>query len=185
MAVAIAFRNRQHFLLARVTLLALDVSVSGLGQQGRGAGEQPVAGVDFIGGVAGDHKEGDAVAHLRGPLGLLVEAGLDGGLRGIVPDEAVALVSDEKRHACGGRGGREIVVPAADGMAAMIEEAFVVVAEAVVVLVVGRNEGGADGEELGVGGAAIVVDFRGAVFVVGNGLRPVRSFREASCRREW
>ena len=161
-----------NFILAGVALLALDVAVSGLGQQRRGTGEQTIAGVDFVGGVAGDHEERDTVANLRRPLRLLVEAGLDGGLRRIVPDEAVALVGDEERDAGGGRGGREVVVPAADGMAAMIEEAFVIVAEAVVVLVVGRDESGADGEELGISRAAIVVDVGSAVLVIGDGLLP-------------
>ncbi len=60
----------------------------------------------------------------------------------------------------------------------MIEEAFLVLAEAVVVLIVGRDKGGADGEELGVGGPAIVVDAGGAVFVVGHGLLPARHLEQ-------
>ena len=50
MAVAIALRDVEHFLLAGVALLALDVAVGGLGQHGRGAGEQPIAGIDLVGG---------------------------------------------------------------------------------------------------------------------------------------
>ncbi len=159
MAVAVALGDGQHFVLARIALLALDVAVGSLGQHGRGAGEQPVAGVDLVGRCSGDHEERNPVAYLRCPVGLLVEAGLDGGLGGVVPHQAVALVSDQKRHAGAGSGGRKIVVPAANRMAAMIEETLVVLAQAVVVLVVGRNEGSADGEELGVGGAAIVERF--------------------------
>ncbi len=178
MAVAISLGDGEDFFLAGVALLALDVSVGGLGQQRGGAGEKTIAGIDFVGGVAGDDEEGDAVADLRCPLGLFVEAGFDGGFGWIVPDEAVAFVRDEERDAGGGRSGREVIVPAADGMAAMIEETFVVVAEAVVVLVVRRDEGGADGEELGVGGAAVVIDVGGAVFVIGDGLLPAGHFEE-------
>ena len=178
MAVAIALGDGQNFVLARVALLALDVAVGSLGQHGRGAGEQPVAGVDLVGRVAGDDKERNAVADLRGPAGLLVEAGLDGGLRGVVPQQAVALVGDQKRHAEAGSGGRQVVGPAADRVAAMIEKALVILAQAVVVLVVGRGEGRADDVELGVGGAAVVEDFRGAVLVVGHGLRPAGQLQQ-------
>ncbi len=40
MAIAIAFRDGQHFVLSSVALLALDVAVRGLGQHRRGTGEQ-------------------------------------------------------------------------------------------------------------------------------------------------
>ncbi len=106
------------------------------------------------------------------PARLLVEARLDGGLGRVVPDQAVALVRDQERNAGGGRGGRQIVVPAAHRVSAVIEKALVVVAKAVVVLVVGRNKRRADGIELGIGRAAIVVQICGAVFVIGHGLLP-------------
>ena len=54
----------------------------------------------------------------------------------------------------------------------MIEKTLLVLAQPVVVLVVGRGKGRADGVELGVGGTAIVGQSGGAVFVVGHGLRP-------------
>jgi hypothetical protein len=76
-----------------------------LGSIGVVAGQQPVAGVDLVGGVAGDHEERNAVADLGGPLGLLVEARLDGGLGRIVPDQAVAFVGDQERHAEAGPAG--------------------------------------------------------------------------------
>ena len=69
-----------------------------------------------------------------------------------------------------GAAGREIVVPAPDRMAAVIEEAFLVLAQAVVVLIVGRGEGGADGVEFRIGGTAVVDDVGRAVLVVGHGL---------------
>ena len=80
MTVTIALRNVQHLLLACVALFALDVPVSRLGQHVRGSGEQLVAGIYLVRSGACDHKERNPVAHLRGPAGLLVEAGLDGGL---------------------------------------------------------------------------------------------------------
>ena len=92
MALAIAFGHRQHLRLRAVALLALDKAVGRLGQHGRCSGEQAVAGVDFVGVAARDDEEGNAVAYLGNPAGLLVEAWLDGGLRGIVPDHPIALL---------------------------------------------------------------------------------------------
>ena len=172
MAVAIALRHVQHFLLAGVALLALYVAVGGLGQHMRGAGEQLIARVDFVRVVAGNDEEGDAVTHLRGPLGLLVEARLDGGLGGVIPQQAVAFVGHQKGHAEAGSGGSKVVGPAAHHVAAMIEEAFVVLAQAVVMLVGGRGEGRAHGVEPGVGGAAVVEHLGGAVLLVGLALHP-------------
>ena len=52
-------------------------------------------------------------------------------------------------------------------MAAVVEVALVILAQAVVVLVVGRGEGGANGKEFRIGGSAVVEDFGGAVLLVG------------------
>jgi hypothetical protein len=62
---------------------------------------------------------------------------LNGGFGGVVPEKAVAFVGYEKRDAEAGGGWGRVVIPATDGMAAMVEETFVVLAEAVVVLVIG------------------------------------------------
>ena len=178
MPVAVSLSHGEHFVLSDITLLALDVSVSRLRQHGRRTGQQPVAGVDFVRGFAGDDKERDAVAYLGGPAGLLVEAGLDGGLGRVIPYKAVALVCNQEGDAPAWAGGGEVVGPAAHDMAAMIEEALVVLAEAVVVFVVGRCEAGADGVELGVAGAAVEENSSGAFFLIGHVLRPAGKFEQ-------
>ena len=78
-AIAIALRYVQHFLLAGVTLLALDVAIGGLRQHVGGSSEKPVARIDFVRGGAGNHEERNPVANFRRPAGLLVEAGFDDG----------------------------------------------------------------------------------------------------------
>ncbi len=136
MAVAIALSNVQHLLLAGVALLALNVAVGGLGQQRRGAGEQAVARVDLIRRGPGNHEKRNPVAHLRGPGGALVEARLDGGLRRVVPQQPVALVGHQERHAEAGRSRSPVICPATNRMAAMIKKSLVILAQAVVVLVI-------------------------------------------------
>ena len=74
MALAVALGDGQHLGLRAVALLALDVAEGGLGQHGRVAGEEAVAGVDLVSRVAGDDEEGDALADLGDPVGLVVEA---------------------------------------------------------------------------------------------------------------
>jgi len=172
MTIAITLRYVQHFLLAAVTLLALDVAIRGLGQHGRGSGEQPVAGVDFVDGRSSDYEEGNAIAHLGGPLRLLVESGLDGGLRRVVPHQAVAFVGDQERHAEAGRGRSVVVGPAANRMPAMIEKSLVILAQAIVVFVVGRGECRTHDVELRIARTAVAGYIGRAVLVIGLRLRP-------------
>src|SRR5215472_12599294 len=135
MPIAIPLGNIQHLLLTRVSLLALDVAISCLGQQWRGSGELPVAGVDLIRAPAGDDEEGDSIADLRSPLSTLVEARLDGGLRRIVPDHPVPAIGDHERYADARCGGGGVIMPALYDVAAVIEKTLLVLAEAIVVLV--------------------------------------------------
>ena len=156
MAVAIALRNRQQFLLAGVSLLALDVTVSRFGQHVRGAREQPIAGVDLVRSGAGNHEEGNTVARLGDPAGLLVEARLDRGLRSVVPQECIALVGDQERHAETGSGRSRVIGPAMDRVSAMVQKTLLILPQPVVVLVGGRVKRRAYGVELRVGGTAIM-----------------------------
>ena len=178
MPIAVALGDRQDLILRAVTLLALDKPVGGFRKHRRGPGKLPVAGVDLVGGVAGDHEERYPVAHLGGPAGLLVEAGLDDRLGGIVPDHAVTVVGDQKRHAHAGGGGGGVVVPAFDSAAAVVEKPLLVLAQAVVVLVVGRNEGRADLVKGRVRRALVIHHAGVAVLVIGHGHRPARHLRE-------
>ena len=101
------------------------------------AGELAVAAVDFVGVVAGDDEEGDAITDLGGPDVLLVEAEVNGRLGRIVPDEAVAAVRDHEGDADVFAADVRVVVPAVDTVIAEIEEALLLLAEAVVVLAFG------------------------------------------------
>ena len=182
-AVAVALRDPQHLVLARVALLALDVAVRRLRQQRRLAGEPSVAAVDLVGRRPGDHEEGDAVADLGDPPGALAHPRLDACLRGVVPHEPVAVVRDHERHADARPARGEVVVPARERVAAVVEEALLVLAEPVVVLVVGRREGGADLEEGRVGGAAVGEDRGVAVLVVRHRHLPADQVQERPALR--
>jgi len=178
MAVAIPLRHVQHFLLAGVALLTLDVSICRLGQHRRGSRQQPVSSVNLIHRGSGNHEERNPVAHLRGPLGLLVESGFNGGFRGIVPHQAITLVGDQERYAKTGRGRCRVIGPAADRVPAMIEETLVILAKSIVVLVVGRGECGAHHVELGVRGAAVAIQIRRSILVIGHRLRPAGQLKQ-------
>src|SRR5260370_26070719 len=91
-ALAVALGPRQHLVLTRVSLLALDVPVGRPRQHGRRPRQQAVTGVDLVAGPARDHEEGDSIADFRGPARLLVETRPAGRLRGAIPDHSVALV---------------------------------------------------------------------------------------------
>ena len=62
-----------------------------------------------------------------------------------------------------GAAGRQVVVPSSAPVAAMVEKTLLILAQAVVVLVVGRGKGCAHGVELRVGGTAVAGQFRRAV----------------------
>src|SRR5208337_3979733 len=111
-------------------------------QHRRGPGKLAVTRVDLIGGGTRDDEERHAVAGFRRPSGLLVEARLDGGLRGVVPDQSVATIGDHERHPDRRSAGSVVVMPALEGMTAMVEEPFLILPQTIVVLVIGGSEGG-------------------------------------------
>ena len=173
MAVAIALGHGHQFGLAGVSLLALDVAIGRLGQHGNVAGQQVVALVDLVIRLARNNEEGDALAHVGGPPGDIVEAELRGGLAGVVPQQTVALVGDHEWNAYAGSGRGRIVVRASHRMAAPVQIALMVLAQAVVVLILGRGEGCAHLIEGIVGGTAIVQTFCGAVLVIRHRHLPI------------
>src|SRR5579863_9457502 len=140
MPVAVALGYGEEFGLARVPLLALDVAICRLRKHRRRTGQQPVAGINLVCCFTGNHKEGDAVAYLADPVRLLVKTWLECRLRWVIPHQAVTLVGDDERHTGRRSRRRQIVVPAAHGMTAMIEETLLVVTQTVVMLVIGRDE---------------------------------------------
>ena len=173
MAVAIAFGHGHQFCLAGVSLLALDVAVGRLGKHRHIAGQQVVAGVDLVVRLARDDKERDALANIRCPLRLIVEAEAGGRLAGIVPDQTVAFVGDDERHADALAGGCVVVVRTAQDVAATVEKSLLILAEAVVVFVLRRGEGCTDLIEGIIGCASVVEALRGSVLVVRQSHLPV------------
>ncbi len=113
-----------------------------------------------------------------GPVGLLVESCVDRGLRRVVPQQAIAFVGDDERHAGAGRGGGQVVIPAAHGVAAVIEEALVILTKAVVVLIIGRGERSADNPRWRVGLAEFSRQACRAVFVVVLSLVPASHVKQ-------
>lgn len=67
---------------------------------------------------------------------------------------------------------------AADGVAAAVEEAFLILTEAVKVLIGWGGEGGANLEEGGVLRAAVVEDIGVAILVIGHGHLPAVEVQE-------
>src|SRR4051794_5682353 len=147
MALAVPFRDSEQLVLAGVALLALDEAVRGFGQQRSRAGELAIAGVNFVVIAASNHEVGDTVADFGIPTGVLVEAEIDGGFGRVIPQETVAFVRDDERDPDAGRGGRVVVVPGADRVAAEVEVAFLVLAQAVIVFVVRRDKSSTDLEK--------------------------------------
>ena len=172
MAVAILLRHIQQFLLTRVPLLALDVSESRLGRQVRRPGQLLVAREDLIRRRAGNHKERNPVAHLRGPPRLLVEARFDGCFGGVVPQQPVAFVSQQKGHTEALPRRRVIIRPAMHHMAAMVEEALLVLPQAVIMLILRRGKARAHGVKLGVCWTAVGQHRSGSVLLIGDSLCP-------------
>jgi hypothetical protein len=91
---------------------------------------------------------------------------VDGGAGWIVPDDAVAFICNYERHIYTLTADCVVVVGAAKDVAAAVDEAFLVLAEAVKVLVLSGREGCADLIERVVGGPAIVQDAGVAVLVI-------------------
>ena len=77
---AIFIGNIEKLILRRIDCFALDIAVNRARQHVRYAGEQAIALVDFVAGIAGDHEVRNAVADLRRPDVALIEAEVDGGL---------------------------------------------------------------------------------------------------------
>ena len=151
----------------------MDVTVSGLRQHGGRACQQSVSGINLIRGVARDHEERHAVAHLGGPLSLFVEARLDRRSGRIVPDQTIAAISHHKRNAHRRAAGRCVVMAAIHGVSAMIQIAFLILTQPVVMLVLGRRKSRAHLVERRIGRAPVVHHAGIAVFVIGNRHRPV------------
>ena len=141
LAVAISLGNIERLLLGGIDGLALNVAIGGFGQQVRYAGKLAIARVDFVALVAGNHKEGDAVADLGGPDIQLVEAEIDGCFGGVVPDEAVAAAGNHERNADILSANREVIVPALNAMTAQVEKPLLLLAEAVIMLALRRVKG--------------------------------------------
>ena len=136
----VTFRDGQNLFLRTVSLLALNESVGGFRQQVRNTGESAIAGIDFITGLTGNHKEGNAVADLRRPFRLLVKPRFDRRFRRIVPDQAITVIGDDERNARALATRSRVVVPALDGVAAMIEIPLLILTEAVIMFIVRRME---------------------------------------------
>ncbi len=177
-ALAVALGDGQYLILRGIALLALNETISRFRQHGRGPGKLAVTRVDLIGGATGDDEERHAVADLRRPPGLLVEARLDGGLRGVVPDHSVATIGDHEGHTNALSAGSVVVMPALDGVTAMVEEPFLILPQTIVVLVIGRSEGRADLIEGRIRSTPFVQDASIGVLVIGHGHRPTRQLQE-------
>ena len=147
-AAAIPLGDTEQFLVGLVPRLALDEAERGLGRQRGGAGQRRVAGIDLVGGRAGDDEERHPLADFRLPVRRTVQAGGNDGRRRIVPDDAIALVGDHERHADRLARRRVVIVAAVDRAPAQVELAFLVLAEPVIMLVGGRREAGPDAERL-------------------------------------
>ena len=183
MAVAIALGHGHQLGLAGVSLLALDVAVGRLGKHGHIAGQQVVSGVDLVVRLARDDKERNALAHVGGPPGDIVESELRGGLAGVVPHQAIAFVGDHKRHADARSGRSVVVVRATHCMASPVEIALMVLAQAVVVLVFGRREGRAHLIERVVARPAVVQRLRSPVLVIRHRHLPVAHLEQRRALR--
>ena len=96
----------------------------------------------------------------------------------VVPQQAVAFVGYQKRHAETGSGRSLVISPAANRMAAMVEKSLVVLAQAVVVLVVGGAKGRSNHVELRISGTAVLGHGCRTVLVIGHGLGPCGEFQQ-------
>src|ERR1019366_9278459 len=162
----------RSFVLARIALLALNVAISRLGQHRRGPRKRSVPSIDLVRRGARDHKERNPVPHFRSPAGLLVESRLDRCLRWIIPNQPVALVRHQERHATAGTARRSVVLPAVNRVPAMIEESPMVLSQPVVVLVVWRSKCRSNNIELRVGRTAIAGQVGRPFLLIGHPLRP-------------
>ena len=108
------------------------------------------------------------MADIRCPTYLIVESEGDGGRRWIVPEDAVAFVCNYKWHTDTLTRGCVVIMSTTEHMVAMVEVAFLILAQAVIMLIRWRSEAGADLEEGCVSGAAVVEDIGIAVLMIGN-----------------
>src|SRR6185437_10668369 len=102
---------------------------------------------DFVTRPTRNHEEGNTVADLRNPSRLLVKARFDCRFRRIVPDQAVTVIGDNERNAGTRPRSSRVVVPALDRVASMVEITFLILTQAVIVLIIGRTESGANLEK--------------------------------------
>src|SRR5271165_4295296 len=108
----------ERLFLGGIDGLALNVAVGCFGQQVCHPCKLAIACVDFVALVAGNHKEGDAVANLRRPGIQLVEAEIDGGLGRVIPDKTVAAARHHERNADVLSSNPGVIVPALDAVIA-------------------------------------------------------------------
>ena len=156
MPLTVPLGHGQHFILRSITLLALNVAVSRFRQHGCGSSQQPIPRIDLVKRAAGDHEERHAVADFRCPARALVESWLNDGLRGIVPDNSVTIICHHERDTHARSRGRVVIVPAFNAVPAMIEKTFLILAEAVIMLVIGRRKRGANLIEGRIGGPLVI-----------------------------
>ncbi len=147
-AAAIAVSDPEHLLLTFVACLALDVAKGRLRRQRCNACEPAVTGVDLICVGAGDDEVRHALAHVRAPDGMSVQPRRHLGGRRVVPDHAVASVGHEERDADCLTGRRVVVVPAINRPPAKVEDALLILAEPIIVLVSRSDEIRADTKRL-------------------------------------
>ena len=147
-SVAIAFGDTKQFLLAFVSRLALDEAESRFGWQGCFSGQLCIAGVDFVRCSAGNDEEGHSLAHLALPMGAAVQTRPDQRTGRIVPDNAITLVRHHEGHADRFTRRRIIIMFAVNLPTLEVENAILILPEAIIMLVGWRIEAGADLEGL-------------------------------------
>jgi hypothetical protein len=96
---------------------------------------------------------------------LIVKPEGNGGSGWIVPEDAITLVCNYKRNTYTLPRGRVVVMSTMEYMIAMVEVAFLILTQAVIMLIRWRSEAGADLEEGCVSGAAVIEDIGVAVLM--------------------
>ena len=183
MPLAISLGDLHQLRLGAVPLLALDVAVCGLRQHRCVSGQLSKSPIDG-GVITSNHEEADALAYLAAKAVLMVEPQRHCRLRGIVPHQAVPFICNHKRNTYALPGRRVVVVLAVDDVTSPVEKAFLVLSQAVVVLIISRAKACADREERQVARTPIVLDIVVAVFVVRDRhLPPVHLQQGLSVRR--
>src|SRR5262249_20911095 len=123
-----------------VARLALDVPERRLGRQRGYTRERTIAGVDLIRAGPRDHEIRHTLADLGPPDRVSVQTRRDLRSRRVVPDQAVPFVRHEEADATRLPGGCIVGVLALQSPAAIVEDSLLVLAETVVVLVLGCDE---------------------------------------------